>query len=213
MEWVTPMLRSARGNPLTASAPARPNNCAGLRAVLNEMANQDYLHFLLDPDADARRQDFTTFVGPNAKAFLPAYERARAVANRAPGEKVKLTLGGTGFNVGAFFVGPVWFFYRRLWVWACGLTVALFLIGLIPGTSRIGLPVGLGLGFGANQLYVSHAITRVARMRAQGRGAPEQLAAAGGVSKVAAWIAGTVFALLMALTLYGLFTLGPDAIR
>ena len=177
------------------------------------MANQDYTHFLLDPDADARRQDFVTFVGPNAKAFLPAYERARAFANRAPGEKVKFSLGANGFNAGAFFVGPVWFFYRRLWGWACGITVALLLIGLIPGTSRIGLPVGIGLGFGANQLYVAHAINRVARMRAEGRGTPDELAAAGGVSKVAGWIAGIVFALLMALTIYALFTLGPDAIK
>ena len=177
------------------------------------MANQDYLHFLLDPDADARRQDFVTFVGPNANRFLPSYERARAVANRAPGEKIKSSFGSNGFNAGAFFVGPVWFFYRKLWGWACGITVAIFLIGLIPGTSRIGLPVGVGLGFGANQLYVSHAINKVARMRAEGRGTPEQLAAAGGVSKLAAWIAGTIFALLMALTLYTLFTLGPDSIR
>ncbi len=207
------MLRSVRAFALTTPGRLHANNCVDSGAISLQMANQDYLHFLLDPDADARRQDFITFVGPNANRFLPAYEHARAMANRAPGEKVKSSFGSNGFNAGAFFAGPVWFFYRRLWGWACGLTVALFLIGLIPGTSRVGLPVGVVLGFSANQLYVSHAITRVARMRQQGRGAPEQLAAAGGVSKVAGWIAGTVFVLLTALTLYALFTLGPDAIK
>ncbi len=177
------------------------------------MANQAYQHFLLDPDAEARRQDFASFVGPNAAAFLPVYERARAAANRPPGEKVKFSFLGNGFNVGAFFGGPVWFFYRRMWAWAWGLTVVLFLIGLIPGTSRIGFPVGISLGLGANQLYVAHAITKVAKLRAAGMVAPQQLAAAGGVSKLAAWIAGTILAGLFALTIWALFTLGPDAVR
>ena len=177
------------------------------------MANQAYTHFMLDPDAEARQAEFVAFVGPNAKAFLPIYERQRAIVNRPPGEKVKFQWGAGGFNAGAFFGGPIWFFYRRMWAWAWGITVALVLVGLIPGTSRIGLPVGIGLALGGNQIYIGHAIAKIAKLREAGHGSLEELQRAGGVSKLAAWIAGIVYALLLALAIYGIVTLGPDAMK
>ena len=177
------------------------------------MANQAYMQFMQDPDAAARLADFGVFVGPKVKAFLPAYEKQRAAANRAPGEKVKFEWASGGFNAGAFFGGPIWFFYRRMWAWAWGLTVALLLIGLIPGTSRVGLPVGIVLALWGNQLYVTHAVTKIAKLREAGRGSVEELQRAGGVSKLAAWISGIVYAGLIALTFWALFTLGPDAIK
>ena len=185
----------------------------GARRSHTSMANQAYTQFLLDPNTAARQADFGAFVGPNVNKFLPAYQRQWAAANRPPGEKVKMQWGSGGFNAGAFFGGPIWFFYRKMWAWAWGLTVALLLIGLIPGTSRIGLPVGIGLALGANPLYVSHAINKIVKMRAAGHASVEEIQRAGGVSKVAGWVAGVIYGLLVALTIYSLFTLGPDAIR
>ena len=177
------------------------------------MANQAYTHFMQDPDSAARLADFGAFVGPNVKAFLPAYEKQRAAANRAPGEKAKFQWAAGGFNAGAFFGGPIWFFYRRMWGWAWGITAALVLVGLIPGTSRVGLPVGIVLGLGGNQLYVTHAVSKIAKLREAGRGSVEEMQRAGGVSKLAAWVASLVYAALVALTIWSLVTLGPDAIR
>ena len=177
------------------------------------MANQEYMNYMRDPDAAARLADFGAFVGPNVKAFLPAYEKQRALLNRPPGQKAKFEWGAGGFNAAAFFGGPIWFFYRKMWAWAWGITAALILVGLIPGTSRIGLPVGIGLALGGNQIYIGHAVNRIARMRAAGHGSVEELQRAGGVSKVAGWIAGIVYALLFALAVYGIVMLGPDAMR
>ena len=177
------------------------------------MATQAYRDFLLDPNDGARLADFGVFVGPNVNGFLPAYERQRAALTRPPGQKVKFQWASNGFNAGAFFGGPVWFFYRKMWAWAWGITVAEVLIGLIPGTSRIGMPIGIALAVGGNQLYVSHAINKIAKMRAEGRGSVEELQRAGGVSKTAGWISGIVFGLLLALAIWSIFTLGPDSIR
>ena len=177
------------------------------------MANQAYTQFMLDPNAGARQADFGAFVGPNVKAFLPAYERLWTAANRPRGEKVKFQWASGGFNAGAFFGGPVWFFYRKMWAWGWCLTIALVLIGFIPGTSRVGLPVSLGLAIGANQLYVTHAVTKIAKMREAGRTSVEDLQRVGGVSKAAAWISGSIYAILIVLAIVALFTLGPDAMR
>lgn len=178
------------------------------------MANTAYLDFMKDPDPVARRVELAQFIGPNAESFLKIYDHMRSVANRPPGEKVKFSFFANGFNAGAFFLGPVWFFYRKLWGWAWGVVGLVVVLGLLPIGNRIGLPLGVGLAVAANQLYTAHAISAVIKMRAAAGGGPipaEQLAQAGGVSKTAGWIAGGVYLVLVALGILALALTTPHS--
>ena len=175
------------------------------------MANEAYLQFVRDGDQASRQAELKEFAGPNAAAYLQVYEKMVMEANRPAGEKPKFSLFSAGFNVGAFFLGPVWFFYRKMWGWAWGFVGLLIVVGIIPGTNRVGLPVGIVLGLYGNRLYVTHAIAKLQKMRAAGGGGPlvpEQVAAAGGVSKVAGWIAGVILVGLTAIAIYAMIAIG-----
>ena len=155
-----------------------------------------------DPDPLARRCEVSTLFGPHSDKYLALYDRMYAVANRPAGEKFKFSFAGNGFNAAAFFLGPVWFFYRKLWVYAWSITALIVVVGLLPVGNRLGLPIGIGLALGANQIYVGHAIATIAKMhKAGGAPSPEQLAKAGGVSTTAGWIAGSCYALLLLLAI------------
>ena len=158
-----------------------------------------------DPDPLARRREIAAFFGPHAEKYLAVYDRMHAVANRPAGEKLRFSFAGNGFNAGAFFLGPVWFFYRKLWVYAWSITALIVVVGLLPVGNRLGLPIGIGLALAANQLYVGHAIATIAKMQCEGGELlAQQLARAGGVSTTAGWIAGGCYALLVLLAIVGL---------
>ncbi len=168
--------------------------------------------FLEDPDQTSRRAELIAFCGPNADGFLAVYDRMFAVANRDPSQGRGLLgslapwLGG-GFCAPAFFLGFVWFFYRRMWVWGGGFVLTMILIEWVPGTSQIGLVLAIAMALIARRLYVGHSISAIARLRAQ-TGPNEDssrfllaLRSAGGVSRGAGWLSGGVFLLITLITL------------
>ena len=82
-----------------------------------------------------------------------------------PDGKVPFRWSSAGFNAGAFFGGPVWFFYRKLWAWAWGICGLIVVLGLLPLPRGVGVGLGVGLAVAANRLYVGHAIGRLTRLR------------------------------------------------
>lgn len=169
------------------------------------MANSAYLDTFKSPDQEDRRAELRDFFGPNADSFLKVYDRMRDDALSAGNGRPKFRFAGGGFEAAAFFAGPVWFFYRKMWAWAWGLTALLIVLGLIPGVNRVGLPVGIALAFGAHRLYVTYAMDKLKKMRAAtGVLNPETVRRVGGVSVLAGWISGGIYALLLALAIIGI---------
>ncbi len=168
------------------------------------MAESAQLRFLRDPEPDKRREELRLFLGPNAAAFLPAYDKMVADANRPAGAKRKLGFYRYGFTTAAFFVGPVWFFYRKLWVWGWSLTGIIVALAWLPLPSRTGLLLSMAMALMAKQIYLNHAIVKIAALREAREPSPEELQAAGGVSKTAGWIGGVVYALIILISLLGI---------
>ena len=166
------------------------------------MAKQaGYNDFITDPDQEARRADLRAFIGPNADVFMKRYDLLRARTVKASG--VKAASFRPDFVVLLFFLGPVWLFYRRMWIWAWGLLGVYVILSLFPHAERLGLPIAVGLAVTGRQIYVMWAISRVAKLRATAGHAltASELGAAGGVSPRAGWISGIILVGLAALSL------------
>ena len=158
--------------------------------------------FLRDPDQLQRREELIAFFGPHADKYLLDYDRLHAGANRASGQKIRFNFfGGGGMSGPAFFVGPVWFFYRKMWLYGGILTGLMVLLASLPAflsVGRLSLPISIGMAIVAKQIYVSHAITTVQKLRGANPAVTlTTLAQAGGVSKTAGWISGVIYALLV----------------
>ncbi len=170
------------------------------------MANDAYKAFLRDPDRVSRRAELAAFAGPNAAKFLKTYDTQAATAQRPPGEKIPFDFFKGDFIWPVFFVGPVWFFYRKMWAWGAGVATIILVLGLIPATSRLSVPIAVAMAGASSLIYLAHAVKTIERMRAAsptGVLAEAELAAAGGVSKRAGWISGVIYGLLTAFGLYG----------
>ena len=169
--------------------------------------SQVEMAFMQDADQASRRAELEAFFGPKAEYYLKAYGHMWASVTKQPGASGRFQI----FKAvvwPAFFVGPVWFFYRKMWGWASGLTVMVLVIGSIPMLARAGFPVGIAMAGLGPTIYVNHAIRKLAAMRGvDGRVELERARAAGGVSKTAGWIAGTIYALLTALAVLNLVLL------
>ena len=180
------------------------------------MADPTYTSFLKDPDQASRRAELVAFFGPNADKFLRGYDEQVVIANRAPHEKTKFSFNARAYVWPAFFIGPVWFFYRKMWAWGAGLTVLVLVLGLIPLRTNFGFPLGVALAFGGGSLYLSHAIKTIEQLRQQSPGGvldPAQLAAVGGVSKTAGWVGGIIYVLLLLLSIAGLVLAAKSGAR
>ena len=160
-----------------------------------------------DSAAARRREEVRAYIGPHADAFMPvlASMQARA-APRPPGQKrPRLRFG---FVAMAFFLGPCWFFYRKLWVWAWALTGLLVALALLPIPSRVGLPVGISLAAFGRQAYLGHALKRIAKLRGGAEFADlDVLRRAGGVSPAAGWISSLVIVALSVVAVGALIVL------
>ncbi len=159
-----------------------------------------YTDFVTDPDQEARRAELRAFIGLNADAFMAQYEVIRARAGAAPKAAGRFKVS---FLPMAFFLGPCWFFYRRMWTWAWGFVALYVLLAFLPATSRIGLPLAIATAMFGRQAYVTWAVYRIAKLRSASGGmiGPDALAAAGGVSKRAGWISSVILGVLAALGL------------
>ncbi|MCE9553603.1 MAG: DUF2628 domain-containing protein [Planctomycetes bacterium] len=151
---------------------------------------------------DPQQTELIAFVGRNAKYFLPRWER---------------TQGNYGFNWAAFFLGPLWTAYRKMYrVTAIylGIVVLLTVAELVvfdvilkeemPRAVDRVITIGLAIGCGylANSLYLKHArraIDRAHRVEPEPVARLALLRRRGGTS----WLA--VFLLLVLMI--GLFAL------
>ncbi len=166
------------------------------------------LDFANDPDQMSREAELRDFVGPNAEKFLAAYRKMRP----GPDGKTRFRIFGEGFCWPAFFLGPIWFFYRKMWAVAwgiVGLLVVTNVLGILAPSlpiQRIGFPVAVIIGGWAFRLYVTQAASRLNTMRTANGGVlrPETVRQAGGVSVTAAWVSGIVYGLVVLLGIIGL---------
>jgi hypothetical protein len=170
------------------------------------MAARALTQLVHHPDQAARRAELIVFCGPNPESFLALYNRLAADA--ASGER-RLTSSIGGLCAPAFFLGPVWFFYRKMWLWAWGYCAVMLLLALVPVGGQAGLALSVAAALIARWAYVDHASRAIARLR-RIRPADEQayltrLAEAGGVSRLAGWASGIFFATALALAVWQAF--------
>jgi len=170
------------------------------------MVESALTQFAKDPDQPMRRAELNAFIGPNPASFLAVYHRIAASA--ATGDRRLTSLIG-GLCAPAFFLGPVWFFYRKMWLWAWGYCVVMLLLSALPIGGQAGLGLSVAAALMARWAYLDHATRRIAKIRLA-RPLDEQayftqLAAAGGISKLAGWASGIFFATALALAVYQAF--------
>lgn len=157
--------------------------------------------YLQDPEYSERREELRVFIGPNAEKFLIAYDLLIQQRKQYLETSKFKFFQRSAYTWPAFFTGPVWFFYRKMWAWGWGLTIGLLALGLIPGINRISFPVSLILAAMAKRIYIEHAMKRINQLHASGNAKEAALAVAGGVSPKAAWIAGVIFGVYMLLSI------------
>ncbi|PTQ60077.1 hypothetical protein C8J45_11328 [Sphingomonas sp. PP-CE-3G-477] len=81
-------------------------------------------------------------------------------------------------------------------------------ISLIPGAARAGLPIGIALGLMAYRVYVQHAIGALAKARRRdGTIDPQDIAQASGGSRIAGWISGGIYGLLILISIVSIVLL------
>ncbi len=98
----------------------------------------------------------------------------------------------------AFLFGPVGFFYRKMWLIAGFIMLALIGISSISAANRAGLPVAIMLGLTAYRTSVQHAIAALQKLcRPDSTIDPVALVQVGGVSRRAGWISGIIYAALL----------------
>ena len=163
---------------------------------------------------DPQQTELIAFVGRNAKYFLPRWERAQ---------------GNYGFNWAAFFLGPLWMAYRKMYrVTAIylGIVVLLTVAELIvfdlllkeemPRVVDRVITIGLAIGCGylANSLYLKHARRAIDRAH---REEPEPVARLallrrrGGTSWLAVFVLILIFIGIVLAAVGALIALEPDA--
>ncbi|MGI4755760.1 MAG: DUF2628 domain-containing protein [Janthinobacterium lividum] len=175
------------------------------------MPNTPIDPFLTEPALTARREELRIFAGPNPQPFLSAFDKMVEQRTAYLATK-KFKFGqNAGFTWQAMILGPVWFFYRKMWVYGWGISVGLIVLGLIPGVNHVSFPVGIMLGLLARRAYVDHAMRQIDTLHAAGTVSPISLAATGGVSPKAAWISGSIVAVLFLLNIIFLILHGPSA--
>ena len=188
---------------MTENVAGRHAQPAPGKLFQHSMAASALTQFAIDSDQPTRRAELSAFLGPNPDSFLAAYGRIAASAttgNRG------LTSLNSGLCAPAFFLGPVWFFYRKMWLWAWGYCGLMLLLAAVPAGSQIGLGLSVAAGLIARWACLEHAARTIARLRLtrpfDDMAYFDRLARAGGVSKRAGWSSGVVFAMALALAVY-----------
>ncbi len=152
-----------------------------------------YLDFVKDPDQASRRAELVAFFGPRPEKFLKIYDDMAAIANRQPGTPIKFSLLDGSICWPAFFLGPVWMIYRKMWLYAGLVFVVAILFAFLPIPPGAVIGLNIGIALASARLYVTQSIAAISKLR----GNPAALAAASGVSPVAGGIGGIVFVILL----------------
>lgn len=156
---------------------------------------------------------FRLFVGKNADTF----DRIRlgmetAESLKAQGasirERWRFSRQTHRFNWVVFFFGPMWFFYRKLYVEAAAAVLfPIVLVYVFPELAKITLSLAIVLGGTANTYYVSRAKSKIAAIEQTPLSAKERdalIASQGGVSKTGLVLGLMIFMALVGLTLFKL---------
>lgn len=168
-------------------------------------AETAYTRFLRDPDLTARRAELEAYVGRNPGPFLKMYDRLRAAPEK-PGSAM------FSFVALAFFLGPVWFFYRKAYAWAWGIVVLQVVLIALPVGRGAGIGLAVALSMIGRYAYLQHAIGRISKLRGQNAVADlTRLAQAGGVSPTAGWVSALAYVGLAALSVLAVMLLDPGA--
>jgi len=112
--------------------------------------------------------ELAAFVGSKSSFYLEKW-----------GHKINGGQGSSGFSIGAFFLGLLFFLYRKMYLYALLLFGAQFvLVGISIGIAMAGAPEILNniLGFGfnlfvsfkAHDWYYQHACAKIEEAKAEG---------------------------------------------
>lgn len=117
-------------------------------------------------------EEYTAFVGRNSKKYLSHFKRFNVlgVDNFKP-----------AWNWAAFFFGPFWMFYRKLYLW--GL-LALFL-ELIPYVNFI---AAIAWGMSGYYLYYRHIKSKISELKASAAGTNDLTKVLPELGGVHAWL-------------------------
>lgn len=139
---------------------------------------------------------------PNARRFERVWAKLRGQSMAK----------GAGFAQSwcwpALVFGFAWFFYRKLWAMGAVLLILPIVLGYFLSAHGGAIGISAASTILAKNLYVQHAVTRIAKIRAAGGGAPE-IAAAGGVSVAGGAIGGVLFALALAAVIWSVASGAP----
>jgi hypothetical protein len=152
---------------------------------------------IADPRDALTEEEVTRFVGSNSEYYLRKWDAS-----------LKGRDGDAGFNWAAFFLGPFWLPYRRLYLHAIALYAAMFLL-VIQDAARpnhagngLGLLLGVVCGVFGNRWYYTqvHGIITQTRSLGLAREAYlDKLARRGGTNPLAPFVFfGAFFALVFA---------------
>ena len=174
--------------------------------------NSAYFAFLADPNQEARRAELRDFFGPNADTFLRAYDKLREDTPQVSGGRPKFRLFGGGFEAAAFFMGPVWFFYRKMWMMAWIIVGLMVVLAFIPFRA-VGFILGITLAGMAHRLYVQQSVQKLVALHAANPAVtPAMVQAEGGVSKPAGIISGAIYGLLLLLAFASIIYLASHGV-
>lgn len=135
--------------------------------------------------AQSSWDEVAAFIGPNAERFRSAYDKGREKGAKS-GAGIALTWSWAGL-VFSF----AWFAYRKLWLMAAAAIILPLALGELNagGGALLGLVVAIATL--SKSVYVQHAVTKIARIKAEGGGRAE-IAAAGGVSMAGGIVGGAL---------------------
>lgn len=74
------------------------------------------------------------------------------------------------FNIGAFFLAQIYFFYRKMFLYGLAIYAVELTILMLTGKVYIGLIVSLGFGFLTNKIYLNFARNKVNKLKQKYQG-------------------------------------------
>ncbi|MDQ7056660.1 MAG: DUF2628 domain-containing protein [Persephonella sp.] len=136
---------------------------------------------------------YRIFIGKNADYYIEKFK------------KFEESGGALSWNWAAFFLGLLWVFYRKMYLYGAIILLGIFLIGALTAVGSnpllsIGIQLWLWIGFGAfgNYLYYTFVKKKVSYIQSQSKNEKEMienLAKEGGTN----FLAPVVFVILMML--------------
>ena len=172
------------GNPSTPEEPQEPvQQETPQEPVQSEQSTPEPEQSTPEPEQPNKTNNVTGTDIKAAKAFV--------------GENYQNFVNG-GFNIGAFFFGPLYYFYRKMYLYG-------FILLIIEGTlSPLALIIRIVCGFITNGIYLNFVSEKVKELSSQYSGDEliNQCKQKGGTSNIAIIIA---IALLLFIPILGIF--------